>query len=445
MKRFFVLLLVVCMLMSSAALADESKVLQDEQPPMVVTTVNEAGETVVATICDADGNVICEVLDDGSLVMTDVHFREKTDNVVIMNRLSSAYEGVMKDVNYSDVDCELHEDDVKEDINNSLTGLEQMDAYYLVMYELFDVMASDEVAANLVDGNYLELTLEVMEEQSLPLVTIFTHDGVEWKIIPTESVGENRFTVSLTELGTIALLNDGKESMGIGQDVEPVVIEIPGTPGTPGDDDGNFTPSVSGKPAPSIVPVEGSDGEQYVGYIRNRNGDVEIGIPDENYIIVTSVAERDYIADILTHEHLEWGYESILNVENVGDLVSDSDDGTIEAELDATLAELGLDMTHEQLVVKDLFEVTAYGDYLEYLYNEDYYVEVTFDANIDPDKALVVIHSEDSVHWHVHPIEEFAVSEAGTVTLKMYDLGAVAFLVEAEEEVNAETAVQSPN
>lgn len=447
MKRLFVLVLMICTLMSMAAIADESKALQDEQPPKVVTTVNEAGETVAARICDADGSMIAEILDDGTLILTDVRFRGTAASSSIATRLSNAFECVMRVVHFSDVECEMHEDILKTDINNVLSSLNQdLDAYDLVMYELFDVMISDEAAAMLVDGNYLELTLELAEEQSLPLIAIFTHDGIEWKIIPIQSAGENRFTVRLTMPGTIALLNDGRVTMGIGQNVQQVVSMIPGTedgeydPGMPG-----FIPSVSGMSAPQAVTFEGVNGETYVCYIRNNAGDVEIKVPDKNYIVITSVAERDFVVDILTHEHLEWGYESILNVEDVGDLESDSHDGTIAADLDAVLAQLGLDLTRDQLVVKDLFEVAAYGDYLQYLYDDDYYLEVTFDADLDPDKALVVIHSEDSVHWHVHPIEEFEIGEDGTVTLKMYDLGAVAFLVEAEEELNAETAVQSPN
>lgn len=456
MKRFFVLMLTVCMLMSAVAFAEQSAVLQDEQPPKVVTTVNEAGETIVARICDPNGNVIAEIKDDGTLVLTDVHHREEAESGVVVTRLTNAYESVMEDVHHSDVECQLHDHDIKVDINDVLASLnEDIDAYDLVMYELFDIMFPDEIAKLLVDGNYMEMTFELVEEQENPLITMFTPDGVEWKVIPTESASDNRFTVRLTEPGTMALLNDGRETMGIGQSVQRVIAVIPGEEdGEYSIDLSNFTPSVSGKSAPQMVTFEGEDGEIYVGYIRNQAGDVEILVPDKNYIIITSVAERDYIVDIQTHEHLEWSYDSILEVEDVGELftehdasvvIPDHEHGTIAGLLDETLAQMGLDLTHEQLVVKDLFEVSAYGDYLHHLYNEDYYLEVTFDTDLDPDKPLVVLHSADSKHWHVHPIEESKLNADSTVMLKMYDLGAVAFLVEAEETVDAETAVQSPN
>jgi len=457
MKKFFLMVLAVCMLMSMVAFAEQSPVLQDEQPPMVVTYVNEAGEVIAARICDKDGNVLAEIKDDGSLVMTDVHFRETAEIEIVVTRLTNAYNSVMDDVHHADVECKLHDHDVKVDIDTVLSAIDhEMDSHDLVMYEMFDVMIPDEAAALLVDGNYLELTLEVTQEhQNQPLITIFTGDGTEWMVLPTEDAGEDRFTVRMPKRGTIALLSDGRETMGIGQEVQRVVAVIPGEDaGEYGIDLSNFTPSVSGKSAPQMVTFVGEDGEVYVGYIRNRTGDVEIKVPDRNYILITSVAERNHIVDIQTHEHLEWSYDRIIAAEDVGELytehdlslpLEDHEHGTIAGLLDATLAEMGLDLTHDQLVVKDLFEVSAYGDYLHHLYDEEYYLEVTFDANLDPNKPVVVIHSPDSKHWHVHPIDDVAMNADGTITLQMYDLGAVAFLVEAEEVVNEETAVQSPN
>lgn len=445
MKKFFALMLTTCMLLNIVALAEHSAILQDEQPPTVVTTMNEAGEIIVARVFDARGNVIVEIKDDGTLVLTDVHQREKAENNAVMTRLTDAYVSIMDDVHHSDVECQLHDHDVKVDINAVLSSLYvDMNAHDLVMYELFDIMFSDEIAKLLVDGYCFEVTFELAATQNLPLVTMFTPNGTEWRVIPVESAGDNRLTVRLTEFGTVALLSDGRETAGIGESVQRVVAVSPGAVSSEFDIDmSNFTPSVSGKPAPQIVTFVGADGETYIGYIRNNSGDMEILVPSKNYVQVTSVAERDYIADIQTHEHLEWSYDSILEVEDVGHLYTEH--GTIAGLLDATLAQMGLSLTHDQLVVKDLFEVTAYGDYLHYLYDEDYYLEITFDASLDPDRPLVVIHSPDSKHWHVHSPEDIVLHADGSVTLKMYDLGSVAFLVATDDIIDVETAVQSPN
>lgn len=449
MKKFFALVLIVCLMMASMAMGEElvvSDVLQDEQTPAVVAEENEAGELIIAKICDASGAVLAEVKDDGSLVMTDVHQRALADKV-IAERLTDAYEGVMHDVHYGDVDAIRHEEIVKIDINELLERLGHgQTAHDLVMYELFDVMAYGDAAALLVDGNYMEMTFElVVEEQSLPLVIIFTPNGTEWEIMDYTAAGDKRFTVRLTQPGTLALLCDGHEAMGIGEKSEKPGHFVPGEAAEDTDHSSNFTPSVSGKDAPEMTTSTGSEGETIVGYIRNSVTGEEIAVPDDNYIIITAVAERDYVMDIQTHEHLEWGYDGVLQAANVGELISDTEEGTIAADIEAVLAELGLELTCDQLVVKDLFEVTAYGDYLDYMYDENNHLDITFDADLDPSKPLVAIHSSDSVYWHVHPTEDVALNADGTVTLKMYDLGTVAFLVEKEEIVNAETAVQSPN
>lgn len=460
MKRLFSLLVIFCMLISSVAFAENAEdnaVWQDEMPPMLVTSVNEEGETIVARICDKDGNVIAEIKDDGSIILTDVHMREKSENGIIVARLTKAYEEVMADVHHSDVKCELHDHDVKVDVDTDLASIDaEMDSHDLVMYEMFDVMLAEEIEGMLVDGNYLEMTLELLvKDQHVPLITLFTGDGDEWKVIQSIAVDEKRFTLHLTESGTVALLNDGRETMGIGQSVQRVVAEIPGEQmGEYAIDVSKFTPSVSGKTAPQMITFTGEDGEVYIGYIRNDTGDMEIAVADRNYILITAVAERDYVVDIQTHEHLEWSYDSILEVEDVGELfaghdeneiIPDSEHMTIADALDNILAEMDCDLTHDQLVVKDLFEVSAYGDYLHYLYDEYYYLEVTFDTSFDADEPLVVIHSPDSKHWSVLANEDVRVNSDGTVTLKMYDLGSFAFLVEAKEDITGEAAVQSPN
>ena len=455
MKKIFSMVLVLCMLMGMASFAEHSIVLQNEQPPKVVSYVNANGDVIVAKICDAEGNVLAEIKDDGTLVLTDVHQREIAENGVIVKRLTDAYNSIMEDVHHADVECKLHDHDVKVDINTILASIHhEMDAHDLVMHEMFDVMLPDEIAALLTNGSYLEITFEVETHELMPLLTMFTGDGTEWMVIPVTEVGENQFTVRIPKRGSLALLNDGRDSMGIGKEVERIVTIIPGSEGDEYEGDPNFTPSVSGKGAPEIVTIEGEDGQTLVAYIRNSKTDEKVAVPDRNYIILTAVAERNYVVDIQTHEHLEWSYDRILEAKDVGDLftehdlsliIPDHEHGTIAGLLDETLAKMGVDATHDQLVVKDLFEVSAYGDYLHLLYDEDYYLELTLKTDLDPDMPVIVLHSPDSKHWHVHPIEEFAVNENGEITLNMYDLGAVALLVLAEDDLNPETAVQSPN
>lgn len=457
MKKLFALIVAVCMLLNAAAYAevvDMGLTLQDEQPPKLWIEEKESGEAVAATIFDKDGNVLAEIPDDGTLELTDVHFRALTENAVIVERLTAAYENVMDNVHHSDVDCKLHEHDVQVDINDVLASLQSdADAHDLVMYELYDVMLNGDSAALLTDGAYIEATFELLDWQPLPLIILYSADGVEWQVIGYTAEDGNRFTVKLEQSGTLALLSDGRELIGIGKSNEQATI--PGEIITDEEAGDNFTPSVTGKSAPTIAAFTDETGERYIGYLRSLGEEDDVRIPDRNYVLVTAVAERDYIVDIQTHEHLEWGYDRILEAEDVGDLftehdlsivIPDHEHGTIAGLLDETLTQMGSELTHSDLVVKDLFEVTAYGDYVHYLYNDNYYLDITLETDLNPTETVVVLHSADSKHWHIHPIEEFAVGADGSINLKLYDLGAIALLVEASDiPVAAADAVTSPN
>lgn len=431
MKKLLSMVMAVSLMTGAVALGEVGFAVQNEQPPTLVTAQNAQGQTITGMVYNDQGEA-AEILDDGSLILTDVHDRSNAQKEEISQRLTSAFEDVMDDVHHSDVACELHDHDVKVDINMVLSSLNhEMNAHDLVMYEMFDLDFDEEIKALIGENGYVEVTLEIDAHQPLPLVVLYSKDGANWTVIPYTPAGENKMTLQLPASGTLALLADGAEIMGVGVQNETavgsgeIIYEETLLP--------NFTPSVSGKLSPNLVTRYAESGEPYVGMISGVEGEEGIRVPDTNYIWVTATAERDFNYDVQTHEHLEWAFDSILHAENVGELPSDSEDGTIAAALNETLAQMGLDLTPDQLVVKDLFEVTAYGDYVHYLYDEDHYVEMTFETDLDPEQPAIVLHSKDSVHWHIHPIEEAEVHEDGTITLRMYDLGAVAILVENQQ------------
>jgi len=440
MKKLIALVLTLCMMMSVLLVPAAAKeILQDEQPPVLLGV----------KLFDAQGNLIAE-FDPSALPLTDIHHRTTEQNEEAASRMASAYAGVMGNVHHGDVDCHLHDHDVKVDINAVLSSIHhEMDAHDLVMYEMFDVNLPDEIKALMTEGSYLELTLKSHAKVGAPLIAMFTHDGENWMVQPTEAHG-NAFKVQLPSSGLLSLLCDGEEHMDIGKlpkNTKTTVSESYTI------ETSNFTPSVSGKSAPQVISYAGQNGEVIIGYLRSNSGNPDIPVPDRNYVIITSVADRNYTLDIQTHEHLEWSYDSILEAEDLGELFTehdpsltlpDHDHQTLAAALDKSLADRGLNLTHDQLVVKDLFEVSAYGKYLHQLYKEDYHLELTFAVDYNPAKPLTVIHSTDSKHWHVHDAEDMIINPNGSVTLKMYDLGSVAFLVEGEYTVNPEGAVQAP-
>ena len=441
MKKFLSLMLLACMLLSATALADFGYVVQDEQPPMLVSVTNAEGKVVAAYLYSAKGELIAELEADGNVILTDVHFRAEAQEDVSA-RLTASYEGVMDKVHHSDVACALHEHDVKVDINQVLGAIDQddLDAHDLIMYELYDVCFTENVEMLLVDDAAVSVTFELAAHQPMPLIVLFTANGADWTVMPF-TVNGKQFTVSLPASGTLALLADGHQVMGIGEEVDPVFT----TDEADEETSGNFTPSVSGKPAPELEIITGEDGEEYVGEIKDNEGTESILVPNRNYVVVTAPIEKACNIDIQTYEHLSWAYGTVLNAADVSELPADCHEGTIAEHLAQRLEELQLPLTAKDLVVKDLFEITAYGDYVHYLYNENYYLEVTFKTDLDADKAVIVLHSADSVHWHLHPVEECIVHEDGRITLKLYDMGTVAILVETDAVIDVQDAVLSPN
>ena len=437
MKKVIALLMALCLLMTAfAAVAEtvESRpVLQDETAPaIVVKDVN--GKKVAATIYDANGNVLAEILDDGSLQLTDVHHRETADS-----RLGHAYDQLMHDVHFSDVEAIDHDEKLKKDINDSL-NTDELIAYDLLAYEVFDVMINNpEVAALLTDGAYIEFTVELSEAQSAPLMVKFSEDGEHWKLLEDVVVSGKQVTIRMEKQGVVGFIKPYEVIPGT---TYTYTEEVLGTvPSTSEDDQTIFRPSVSGKPAPELVPTITEGNQIVIGYIHTTETTEPIVLTQEDYLVITPVSESAYVDDVTIHEHLQWSYDAILEAEEVQNIQTD-----LGAQIDEQLAAGGFEQTHADLVVRDLFDVTYYGEHVEQFYNPESLVELTFEEKeLDPTQPLVVLHSHDSISWHVVPIDQVQVNDNGTVTLKLDGLGVVAFLVERAEELPAaDQAVSSP-
>ena len=446
MKKVISLVLAACMLlMGIPALAGQQAdrvVLQDEKAPEIIVAGEENGVVVVATVYDADGNVVGQVA-EGSLVLVDAHDRNNIADEAAAKRLNDAFSGAMSYVHYSDAASAHHDGTIKVDLNAALAGnADGLIAYDLINFELFDVTLTGDAAALLGEGCYLELTIQLGKGQSMPMFVIFTADGTEWEILKNYTFGDNKtMTLRLEKPGTLAFLapvyTASVEEVEYPVDTLEDSIEIIEDEQI---EDSPFTPSVSGKPAPSVVPTVDENGEEIAGTVIYTDSDMTAAIPAGWYLIVTPFAERDFVLDIQTHEHLEWSFDDVLAAGHVGELEEGIDD-----EINAALAAGGFELTYEDMVMRDLFEISVYGEYVEHFYNEHAVLEITFDAGIAQDEAFVVLFSNDAATWHVLPAENVKVNANGTVTLRLSDLGTIAFLIERVDDVfAADDAVLSP-
>ena len=163
----------------------------------------------------------------------------------------------------------------------------------------------------------------------------------------------------------------------------------------------NFTPSVTAKSAPGVVKA----------WIEDENGNFVKGLVGDVEILFTAVADIAKVEDAAIAEKLTASYEAILNAESLADL------GLVGA---------------ENMIVRDLFEVTFVGAALE----AGQVLKVIFET--DAPHAVAVNGAEG---WTLCQVADHIVeNEDGTTTVTFHAVGTVAFLVDTV----AQNAVTSP-
>lgn len=210
----------------------------------------------------------------------------------------------------------------------------------------------------------------------------------------------------------------------------------------------DFTPSVTYKGVPEFTDANGyaDDGCRIVGYVigngerigeihYNENGHLyatvekvhENGCGEGHRCLLLtpiSMAETDKEIPEESRDLLLWVYEQILEQ---GMSFIDS------AELDAYIKEqLGPDATVEDLIVRDLFDVTVLCEELEeFLEPEGNVVCLDFELGLEPGSFVAVVSYKDG-KWQM--IEDVEIMEDGSVTCTTYEhFCPVAILVAGEQ------------
>lgn len=182
-----------------------------------------------------------------------------------------------------------------------------------------------------------------------------------------------------------------------------------------------FTPSVTNKPAPEIVPVEDEDGNPALAEV--VRGDEVIGYVYEDCLVITSVA------DALTSTEIPDAARTLLL--NVYDkLMKD------EMKIPYDLFNAGLKA--DKMAIRDLFDISFLCgdgsmaiDHPEILEPEGVVLRLTFDLGVGAnDKVFTSIYKNEA--WG--PIVSTINNGDGTVTCTFEHLCPVAFSVETADE-----------
>lgn len=177
-----------------------------------------------------------------------------------------------------------------------------------------------------------------------------------------------------------------------------------------------FTPSVTAKPAPTVVPQTGDDGQQYDAVIRDAEGNTVAYVPS-GALIVTPVSESD-TADAEIKSRLDTSYQTIQSASSLTELNS---------QLEQTIKEISPDTSVDDLVVRDLFDVTTVGEYAQYLQEPGDTLTIRFELSGDSALMLAVLTSVDGVTWSIVP--DYLITRDGNfVEITLEHLGVFAFL-----------------
>ena len=170
----------------------------------------------------------------------------------------------------------------------------------------------------------------------------------------------------------------------------------------------SFTPSVEQKGAPTVVSATDADGNAFA----------------DGEVIVTPVSADAAIAD-----GLKAAYEQIKAAATLTDIAPSIGD---------YLKEIGSEASVEDLVVRDLFDVSVTGAAAE-----SGPITVRFNLGLSQSATLIVLHNYEGSNWEIIPKDRVKQNADGTVDVTFDSFSPVAFVVDKQE--TADTTTPSTN
>ena len=198
----------------------------------------------------------------------------------------------------------------------------------------------------------------------------------------------------------------------------------------------NFVDSVEQKPAPTVETVTDASGNEVSAIIQDASGNEVHGVTADQMSITPVSDLASAPAEI--REQLEAAYEQIQNAASVANLVPDVDVASI-------LQTMGSSSSVEDLVVRDVFDVSVSGEAAEFLAQEGNAITIRFQLNIAPTSTLLVLHNYEGSNWEVIDDDKVVINNDGSVDVSFDSLSPVAFVVDqTETDTSASTDDDAP-
>lgn len=192
----------------------------------------------------------------------------------------------------------------------------------------------------------------------------------------------------------------------------------------------DFTPSVQGKEAPDIVITQDANGNEVAATVIDANGNIIKGVTIAE-ITVTPVAKADEASEEV-REVLDKAYEQINSVASLTELVP---------EMPEFLEDISDDLTVEDLVVRDLFDVTVDAE-TKALLEAGNSIRISFKLGVAADEFVICLHNYSENLWEVIDNDKVKNNGDGTVTVEFTSLSPIAFAV---QNTKGNTPVKAPD
>ena len=194
----------------------------------------------------------------------------------------------------------------------------------------------------------------------------------------------------------------------------------------------DFTSSVTGKPAPETVTTTNSSGETVAAIIYDANGKEAASIPVGSLIVTPVSAAKTANASV--SKQLTAAYEQLKTTPLV----------SIAPTLTDAVKTYSPQMTVEDLVVRDLFDVSLDDSAKEQLAKNGNAIKIQFALNLPSDALLLVLHNTEGTTWELIADNKVVRNSDGSVTVEFDSLSPIAFLTDGGSLATDPNAPTSP-
>ncbi|MDD3228836.1 MAG: LPXTG cell wall anchor domain-containing protein [Oscillospiraceae bacterium] len=180
----------------------------------------------------------------------------------------------------------------------------------------------------------------------------------------------------------------------------------------------DFTSSVTAKEAPETMTATDASGKTVAAIIYDASGKEAASIPVGSLTVTPVSAAKSAVSAI--GKQLTAAYEQLKTTAL----------NTITPAIGNAVKDYSPSMTVDDLVVRDLFDVSLDEAAKQQLAKSGNSIKIRFALNLPSDALLLVLHNTEGTTWELIPDEKVVRNADGSVTVEFDSLSPIAFLTD---------------